>query len=166
MNKSDISVRLLDVDQIDGLAIQLNSAGLPTQDLLQSNRMFYSFHHGDTTLGYGGIEGNGPDRLLRSLVIVPAQRQVGAGTLLLQVLERIAAADGALHLHLLTNSAEDFFQTRGYERRKRSQAPEAISSSAEFTALCPASAVYMVKKLDSAGAAASVSPDVTCLNER
>lgn len=166
MRKSDISVRLLGVDQIDDLAIQLNAAGLPTQDLLQPNRMFYSFHRGDTTLGYGGIEGNGRDRLLRSLVVVPAQRRAGAGTLLLQALERIAAADGALLLHLLTNTAADFFQSQGYERRERSEAPEAISSSAEFTALCPASAVYMVKKIDSTGAAVPVSPDVTRLNER
>lgn len=62
-------------------------------------------------------------------------------------LERIAEADGAQSLHLLTTTAPDFFEARGYEHRDRSQAPKAISSSEEFKSLCPTSAVYMVKDL-------------------
>jgi amino-acid N-acetyltransferase len=76
------------------------------------------------------------------MVVVPAQRKSGIGTL-----ERIAEADGARSLHLLTTTAPDFFEARGYEHRDRSQAPKAISSSEEFKSLCPISAVYMVKEL-------------------
>lgn len=163
MNHPDISVRLLGADQIKELAAHLSTAGLPTQDLLQPDRMFYCFHRGETKLGYGGIEGSGRARLLRSLVVVPTQRKSGVGTLLLRALERIAAADGALSLHLLTNTAPEFFEARGYERRERSQAPKVISNSEEFTALCPASAVYMVKELEGM---TSVLPEVARLNER
>ncbi|MFW9268443.1 arsenic resistance N-acetyltransferase ArsN2 [Pseudomonas sp. NR3] len=163
MNPPDISVRLLDADLIQGMAAHLSAAGLPTQDLLQPDRIFYSFHRGEAELGFGGIEGNGGARLLRSLIVVPNQRKSGAGTLLLQALEGIAAADGALSLHLLTDTAPEFFEARGYERRDRSQAPEVISNSEEFTALCPASAVYMVKEL--ADVTLSL-PAETCFNER
>ncbi|WP_413697936.1 arsenic resistance N-acetyltransferase ArsN2 [Pseudomonas asiatica] len=163
MNQSDISVRLLGTDQIQGLAAHLTAAGLPTQDLLQPGRMFYSFHRGETELGYGGIEGSGRTRLIRSLVVVPAQRKSGIGNLLLRALERIAEADGAQSLHLLTTTAPDFFAARGYEQRDRSQAPKAISSSEEFNSLCPTSAVYMVKEL---GDINSVSPQVTRLHGR
>ncbi|EOG3619028.1 GNAT family N-acetyltransferase [Pseudomonas fulva] len=163
MNQSDISVRLLGTDQILGLAAHLTAAGLPIQDLLQPGRMFYSFHRGETELGYGGIEGSGRTRLIRSLVVVPAQRKSGIGNLLLRALERIAEADGAQSLHLLTTTAPDFFAARGYEQRDRSQAPKAISSSEEFNSLCPTSAVYMVKEL---GDINSVSPQVTRLHGR
>ncbi|MBC3480663.1 GNAT family N-acetyltransferase [Pseudomonas sp. SWRI77] len=37
----------------------------------------------------------GRTRLIRSRVVVPAQRKSGIGTLLLRALERIAEADGA-----------------------------------------------------------------------
>lgn len=114
-------------------------------------------------LGYGGIEGSGKARLIRSLVIEPAQRNSGVGSLLLRALERIAVADGAQSLHLLTTTAPDFFEARGYEYRDRSQAPKVISSSEEFKSLCPASAVYMVKEL---AGVTSVSPHVTRLHER
>ncbi|WP_405045974.1 arsenic resistance N-acetyltransferase ArsN2 [Pseudomonas sp. BP01] len=162
MNQPEISLRLLGPDQIQGLAEHLAAAGLPTQDLLQPDRMFYSFHRGETELGYGGIEGSGQARLIRSMVVVPGQRKSGVGTLLLRALERIAEADGAHSLHLLTTTAPAFFEARGYERRDRSQAPMAISSSAEFKGLCPASAAYMVKDLGTA----SASPHVARLHER
>lgn len=162
MKQPEISLRLLGADQIQGLAEYLSAAGLPTQDLLQPDRMFYSFHRGETELGYGGIEGSGPARLIRSLVVVPGHRKSGVGTLLLRELERIAEANGAQSLHLLTTTAPEFFEARGYERRERSLAPRVISSSAEFEGLCPASAVYMVKVLNMA----SASPEVARLHER
>ncbi|WP_374119872.1 GNAT family N-acetyltransferase [Pseudomonas mosselii] len=109
------------------------------------------------------MEGSGRTRLIRSLVVVPAQRKPGIGTLLLRALEGIAEADGAQSLHLLTTTAPDFFEARGYEHRDRSQAPKAISSSEEFNSLCPTSAVYMVKEL---GDMNSVSPLVIRLDER
>ncbi|MFJ3448474.1 GNAT family N-acetyltransferase [Pseudomonas sichuanensis] len=101
--------------------------------------------------------------MIRSLVVVPAQRKSGIGTLLLRALERIAEADGAQSLHLLTTTAADFFEARGYAQRDRSQAPKAISSSEEFNSLCPTSAVYMVKEL---GDINPVSPQVTRLHGR
>ncbi|WP_408634429.1 GNAT family N-acetyltransferase [Pseudomonas mosselii] len=109
------------------------------------------------------MEGSGRTRLIRSLVVVPAQRKPGIGTLLLRALEGIAEADGAQSLHLLTTTAPDFFEARGYEHRDRSQAPKAIASSEEFNSLCPTSAVYMVKEL---GDMNSVSPLVIRLDER
>lgn len=46
-------------------------------DLLQPNRRFYSFHRGETELGYGGIEGSGQARLIRSLIVLPGQKKSG-----------------------------------------------------------------------------------------
>jgi amino-acid N-acetyltransferase len=48
---------------------------------------------------------------------------------------------------LLTTTAEDFFRALGYARIARELAPEAIRTTREFSSLCPASSVVMVKRL-------------------
>ena len=48
---------------------------------------------------------------------------------------------------LLTETADDFFSALGYRVVARESVPEAIRRSAEFRALCPASATCMRKAL-------------------
>ena len=48
---------------------------------------------------------------------------------------------------LLTIDADGFFESLGYGRRERDEAPEAIVGTAEFADLCPASAVLMSRPL-------------------
>jgi len=50
-------------------------------------------------------------------------------------------------LYLLTTTAERFFATRGYAGIERERVPDTVRASAEFSALCPASAVVMRKAL-------------------
>lgn len=99
------------------------------------------------TVGFGGIEGQGPDRLLRSLVILPEFRGRGYGALIVRDLESLAAEDGAARLHLLTTTAAPFFEKLGYAPRNRMSAPVSIAVTTEFTTLCPASARYLVKEI-------------------
>ena len=58
------------------------------------------------------------------------------------VLKRVsdAQADGVEQLVLLTETAEAFFRSLGYEIVDRRYAPEQLQESAEFRSLCPASA--------------------------
>jgi len=129
------------------LRMLLNEAGLPTQDLLLPDRRFFRFDEKGELLGFGGIEGIGTDRLLRFLVVMEGRRGLGLGRRMLEMLEHIASADGALRLHILTNTAPDFFSTNGYRVALRDEAPESISNSVEFKSLCPDSATYMVKDI-------------------
>ena len=139
----------LDAASIDGMAHFLAAAGLPTSDLMAPDRAFYRFD-ASTTAGYGGLEGVGPDRLLRSLVVVHDLRRMGLGRTIVAALEDKARTLGALRLHLLTNGASPFFRACGYANADRTAAPASIASSAEFTSLCPASAAYLVKSLEHA----------------
>jgi amino-acid N-acetyltransferase len=93
----------------------------------------------------GGLEGHGPDRLLRSITVLPPARGKGFGKALAAALERLAGNNGAKRLHLLTTTAAPFFERLGYVAVDRSTAPAEISGSAEFAGLCPASAHYLVK---------------------
>jgi N-acetylglutamate synthase-like GNAT family acetyltransferase len=47
----------------------------------------------------------------------------------------------------LTNTAEDFFRHRGYQRCRREVAPSAIRETKEFCEICPVSSAFMVKNL-------------------
>ena len=137
----------LDAASIDGIARLLAAAGLPTSDLREPGRTFYRFD-ATTVVGYGGLEGIGADCLLRSLIILHDLRGLGIGKRIVFALEDEGRAQGALRLHLLTNTAAPFFRACGYVDAERATAPASIAASAEFTTLCPASATYLVKPLE------------------
>lgn len=92
-----------------------------------------------------GLEGVGPDLLLRSLAVAVDFRGTGLGDELLAAAERAAGVSQAQRIFLLTKTAEEFFSGRGYMAIPRRQAPNCIRSSKEFAVLCPGSAQLMVK---------------------
>ena len=139
----------LDPGALSDLATKLADAGLPIADLAEAGRIFFRFDD-DRLAGYGGLEGAGADRLLRSLVVAPDRRREGVGRIMLAVLEQEAAVLGVGRLHLLTTTAAEFFKRNGYAAADRLTAPVSIAASREFTALCPTSAAYLVKTLDPA----------------
>jgi len=85
--------------------------------------------------------------LLRSLVVAKSARSAGCGSKLVQAVERNANAAGIRQLWLLTTDARDYFENRGFRAVSRELAPPAIRQTAEFTSLCPASAILMLKTL-------------------
>jgi len=127
----------------------LQRAGLPTADLTEERlEEFFEARDSSGPLGIVGLELSPPDGLLRSLVVETHARRRGLGSRLLAHAEAHARSRGVRWLYLLTTTAEAFFAGRGYVRAERSEAPPSIRSSAEFTALCPASAAFMVKHLE------------------
>lgn len=131
----------------DALRLALEAAHLPTDDLMEQDRAFFSLSDDDGPIGFVGLEGSGPDRLLRSLVVQPSRKRQGHGGSLVAHAEAFARQDGAERLHLLTTTIADFFRARGYQPADRASAPAAISGTAQFASLCPASAAYFVKQL-------------------
>jgi GNAT superfamily N-acetyltransferase len=131
----------LPATELEPLAAALAQADLPTGDLQQPGRRF--FRWGEAA--FGGIEGEGHDVLLRSIVV--AERGGGTGSALVEALAGQARRDGALRLWLLTTSAEGYFRKRGFHRIDRAEAPASIQATTEFRGLCPASAVLMMRVL-------------------
>ncbi|MAG06176.1 MAG: tyrosine protein phosphatase [Sphingomonadaceae bacterium] len=132
---------------LEELVPALAAEGLPVDDIEDDGRAFFAFHHAGRCIGFGGIEGDGPDRILRSVVILGAARGQGTGRESVALLESEARRQGVARLHLLTTTAADFFRKLGYRDHDREDAPAAVASSREFAALCPASAEYLVKPL-------------------
>lgn len=129
------------------LAWLLASEALPTDDLNDQDRSFFRLEDEDGLVGFAGWEGEGRDRLLRSLVLAPARRRQGLGRATLAEVERQALTAEVARLHLLTTTAAPFFRAHGYRDADRADAPPSIRSSREFSSLCPATATYLVKRL-------------------
>ncbi len=130
----------------DVLRLALGAAQLPTDDLGGPDQMFFSLSDDDGLIGFIGLEGNGADRLLRSLVVLPTRRGKGYGRILVKRLEGVA--NGAVErLHLLTNGTGEFFRRLGYADADRNAAPAFIAATAQFTSLCGPRATYLVKDL-------------------
>jgi N-acetylglutamate synthase-like GNAT family acetyltransferase len=133
---------------LSAIAALLESAGLPTADLSSAGDFqTWVFDAHGAVLAAIGLERFGDQALLRSLVVAPDHRKRGLGQKLIARLEREARAEGITRLILLTETAEAFFQARGYVITDRRQVSDAVKLSAEFRSLCPVSAVCMSKTL-------------------
>ena len=124
----------------------LESAGLPASDITEQRLTgFFYMGAADAPDAMVGLELYGPDALLRSLVVSPALREHGVGTLLVAKAESYARERGVRTVYLLTTTAEQFFLARGYSTVARTAAPASIRSTAEFAGLCPASSAFLSK---------------------
>lgn len=127
----------------------LAAAGLPVADLAATPPAdFWGCREGTALIGVIGLEPYGSVALLRSLAVAPAWQGRGLGSALLAHAERAARQRGIAALYLLTTTAAAFFARRGYVRLPREAAPPVLQQTAEFAALCPASAACLTKALD------------------
>ena len=95
-----------------------------------------------------GLEIKGHSALLRSLAVDADYRSRNIATRLVEEIEDYARSLEVNTLFLLTMTAADFFNKRGYRSTERESAPVEIQKTAEFQSMCPASAVCMVKHID------------------
>lgn len=133
--------------EFDGLALALNEARLPSEDLVGVEKRFFSAIVDEVICGYCGVEVYGEDALLRSAVIFRHARRQGLGRAM--VLQLIATSEhlGVRRIWLLTETAADFFAKLGFVPVEREQAPPAIASTTEFATVCPAGATFMLRTL-------------------
>jgi arsenate reductase len=102
---------------------------------------------GGEIVGVAGLETYGTFGLLRSVTVLPGLRRNGTGRAL--IADRLAAARArGLHgVYLLTTTAADYFQQRGFSPALREKVPADLAASPEFSGACPTSATCMVLRL-------------------
>lgn len=147
-----MDIRAATAADLDAISTLLRSAKLPFEDLqpggLGDFLVARSAPDGTAEpAGLIGLERFADIGLLRSLVVVPSARGAGLGAQLMADLERLAAAAAVRELWLLTIDADAYFERFGYTTRDRADAPPAIRETAEFSTLCPGSAILMSKTL-------------------
>lgn len=126
----------------------LLDVGLPASDIAPHKlETFFACERAGKLTAIVGLELFGAAALLRSLAVSPGSRSQGLGALLVAHAENVARASGVASLYLLTNTAVPYFARLGYRQISREAVPDAIRQTEEFTVLCPASAVLMVRNL-------------------
>lgn len=141
-------IRRADPDSLEAIQDLLSTLDLPHSDLTPSHlEHFLVCRDGDEIAGVVGVELYGRTALLRSLAVRPSHRDEGLGARLTENIEQYARRKGAKGLYLLTTTASDYFDRRGYETVPREELPDAILETEEATRLCPESATCMRKRL-------------------
>jgi len=126
----------------------LSAAGLPLTGVAEAIDRFVVAEDRDDLVGVAGLEVHGPDGVLRSVAVSPAQQGRGLGARLTERVVASARAAGLRRLYLLTTTAESYFPRHGFRRIERESASSAVRESVEFREACPASAVAMVLELE------------------
>jgi amino-acid N-acetyltransferase len=126
----------------------LSSTGLPTDDLTDDLvSTFLVLRDNGIVRGAVGLECHGEIALLRSLVVQEEFRGHGRGAQLLNAAETLARELKVRSIYLLTTTADAFFARWGYKRVNRDDVPDEIRTTKQFSALCPSTAVIMVKRV-------------------
>lgn len=130
----------------------LETSALPTADLSEvpdlrddAEPAFVLAVRGDTVAGCAALEKAGVAGLLRSVAVRKDERGAGIGDGLVR--ERIASAEtsGMQTIYLLTETVPAWFERFGFQTIDRSEAPDEVRASKEFSALCGESATLMVR---------------------
>jgi len=120
---------------------------LPTVDLPGLLNNFFVAIDNNTIAGVVGLEIYGNYCLLRSLAVNSSLNNKGIGAALLKRIETLATEKGLGAIYLLTETAKDYFERKGYEHIARMDIPEEVKAASEFTHVCPDTAVAMQKSL-------------------
>lgn len=126
----------------------LVDAGLPVDGAREAFTTGVVARDGEAVIGAAAVEPLGRLGLLRSVVVRSDRRRTGVGHELVAASESLARSTGLEQLYLLTESAQPFFASLGYETSPRSNTPAAIAATHEFRVACPDTAVLMVRVLD------------------
>ena len=125
----------------------LQSEKLPVDDLPASLDTFFVATEDDNVIGAIGLELYGDCGLLRSMVVDKEHRNKNIASGLVQRLESHAKTIGINCMYLLTETAPQYFERKGYQRTTRDEVPESLKASSEFSHVCPVSAIVMKKPL-------------------
>lgn len=142
-----LTLEALPSENVGELASTLHEARLPHADLAGSDKRFFCATVDGTAVGYVGLEIYGQEALLRSAVVFKTARGRGYGRQMIAALLEIAFEVGIKRVWLLTETATGFFEKQGFVCVERSLAPPAIAATEEFSAACPASAMFMLRTL-------------------
>ncbi|NTW11442.1 MAG: GNAT family N-acetyltransferase [Chlorobiaceae bacterium] len=144
MISTNIEVVVLD-EKAEAL---LDSCGLPVSDLRSGcPTQLFGIRDASGFAGLVGVECYGSVGLLRSLAVREDARKRGCGSALVTHAEEWASQQGISEIYLFTMTAAGYFLSLGYVEANRSDAPDAIRKTSQFSTLCPSSSNFMKKMI-------------------
>lgn len=145
LNSPALKIAVSETERQEAINLLLQH-GLPVSDI-DDDKLLYLLVDGEKTIGTAGLEIFEDCALLRSVSVIKEEQGKGYGKIINDEIEKYVKESGINCLYLLTTTAKVFFDKQGYCVISREKSPEAVKQTAEFTSLCPASAVVMKKRI-------------------
>lgn len=148
-NAENLTLECATVADLDAVLRLLSNSSLPVADLEPHIAAFMLAKSEGTIVGSVGLETYGERALLRSLCVAESHRSKGIGVALVLTVASRAAEQGVRELYLLTTGAATYFANLGFVSLSRDQVPHEIRCTAQFSSLCPSTAVCMCRAVAS-----------------
>ncbi len=129
-------IRRAGAQDFDAVARLLEQARLPLAGVAEHFENFLVAESDGNIIGSIGMEIYEEAALLRSAVVHPSWRNKGVGSLLYETLLRIARDRGIRRIVLLTNTAEKYFERKGFKAIPQDSVTGPITASVEFNGAC------------------------------
>lgn len=136
-----------DTESFEAFRNLLRSSGLPADDLNFEKDLLIGYYEGDTLVGTGALEVYGPYALLRSLSVKLGIRGKSVGSTITEYLLQEARKKKLKQIFLLTETARGFFQKKGFSDIPRTEVPDEVKESSEFSHVCSETAAVMTKQI-------------------
>ena len=143
----DVTIQKARRDELPDILALLDECELPREGLAAHLSTTLVARSGNEIVGCSALELHEESALLRSVGVKSSSRSRGLGRRLTRAALDLAMQYKVSNVYLLTNSADAFFRKLGFESISRSDVPENIQRSVEFTTLCPDTATVMTKVL-------------------
>ena len=141
---SYIPTVIKDQKSLEKLQQFLKANKLPASDLRLEQSVFVGYYdNANHLVGSSGLEFYGTTALLRSIAVDEKLRGQLLGKTIVEDIIAKAKDAKIKDLYLLTETARDYFLTKGFQDVPREVVPDVIRQSTEFSQVCPASAVVM-----------------------
>ncbi|MHA1950438.1 MAG: arsenic resistance N-acetyltransferase ArsN2 [Candidatus Thorarchaeota archaeon] len=147
--RSELKIEAAKKEDYDAVEVLLRKTDLPPDEIELHMENFLVIRHPEVDrkpellVGSVGLELYEDSALLRSLAVHPDFQGTGLGSRLVDSIIKVAKGKGITRLFLLTDTAESFFEKRGFMVVTRDQVPDDMKQSIEFTTLCTTSPSMM-----------------------
>ena len=146
-NPPDTTIHNASQDELPDILALLDECELPREGLAAHLPTILVARNGNEVVGCSALELYQESALLRSVAVKPSYRNRGLGQRLTKAALDLATHRKVSNVYLLTETANLFFSKLGFEPISRSNVPEKLQRSVEFTTLCPDTATVMAKIL-------------------
>lgn len=125
----------------------LESYDLPASDIEAHLHNFIVVNDDAGLIAVGGYEDCEQYGLIRSFAVKPEYKGQGIAEAIYAQLTKVAIGSGKQGFYLLTTTASDYFSRLDFSVCDRSEVPECIRATKQFSDLCPGSATVMMRDL-------------------
>jgi amino-acid N-acetyltransferase len=142
-HSADIQIAGARKEELPEVLTLLDECGLPKEGLVDHLSTTLVARNVKEVVGCSALELYQEYALLRSVAVKPSYRGRGVAARLTKAALDLAGRHRVTTVYLLTETASVFFSKLGFKPISRSEVPQKVQSSVEFTTLCPDTATVM-----------------------